>query len=808
MKLPLSLLLTLLAAPGLLADTTKAGKLLREGNAAAALQELHSDSGPEASFWRGRALVELGRLQEASTELQAVPSDHELYPYAAKALLYCAWQSNRVDFAVVATPMVTSSNKEIATLATAALAEFWLRQPRSQDNSALERLRALASDQPELQQLLRLLEIDNLRLKGEYDRALEQCKALENDRELPLAMRHRARLALSEIYYAKEAATPAQEQKSLSLISDDDAAAESFDDGKGEETLLHFISSHPDSPLLEEAFRRLCEHEAFEKSEYARTKLREWITDPLKSRRAAQALLIQQHLLNPDGANEAPVDVTCANTAAATCPNEAATHTILLEQTRWYLERKQFHEAALYLGMLQEDSVYKRFYETQLQNPITSATAHEYMECARLAPDALRDSALVNALVSALESGDTSAQNALFSMPDLTPEQHYQLLLARAAYWLKHEPSRARSDLSILQAEAAPGINLKADVEMDSAYLEMQENPATAHDLLQRSEINQHLSRLSDERQLRFYALQEEALRRLHESPGTAVPDSVMELIRGAAGKVRSPRVVAVLTLHLASLQSAREQHEAAIRTLNTLIRKYPKGDFVPRALYMSARESEFIGTLDSLRRAVQLYTQCAERNEELATKATIRLAAVQLRLGNHEEMEHVLTRLWRNKPDMRPEDKAMANAVMANSKALLGTPEGRLEAIEIVGRTINDPDLPRWWKHRALLHRATLCARAERNEDALRDYEAVLAMYPESDKAYTDAEWHILYSAGSGAVLQLLQLKRYADAADMAERIGNWNKQHADAGKHKQFTDWAAFIRRTNFVNNPSIPF
>ena len=222
----------------------------------------------------------------------------------------------------------------------------------------------------------------------------------------------------------------------------------------------------------------------------------------------------------------------------------------------------------------------------------------------------------------------------------------------------------------------------------------------------------------------------------------------------------------------------------------------------------MSARESEFIGTLDSLRRAVQLYTQCAERNEELATKATIRLAAVQLRLGNHEEMEHVLTRLWRNKPDMRPEDKAMANAVLANSKALLGTPEGRIEAIEIVGRTINDPDLPRWWKHRALLHRATLCARAERNEDALCDYEAVLAMYPETDKAYTDAEWHILYSAGSGAVLQLLQLKRYADAADMAERIGNWNKQHADAGKHKQFTDWAAFIRRTNFVNNPSIPF
>ena len=33
---------------------------------------------------------------------------------------------------------------------------------------------------------------------------------------------------------------------------------------KGEETLLHFISSHPESPLLEEAFRRLHERDASE----------------------------------------------------------------------------------------------------------------------------------------------------------------------------------------------------------------------------------------------------------------------------------------------------------------------------------------------------------------------------------------------------------------------------------------------------------------------------------------------------------------------------------------------------------------
>lgn len=815
MKLRLSLLLFLLVAPHALADTASAARLLREGKAADALYSLQADNSPEAAFWRGRALVELRRLEEASRELQRVPAGHELYPYAAKALLYCAWQSNRVDFAVIATPMATSSNKEIAILATAALAEFWLRQPNSQDNSALDRLRSLANEHTHLQTLLRLLEIENLRQRGEFDKAIEQCRALESERDIPLVMRHRARLALSAVYYAKEARAEKEQPADTPAIpllgdaTDEEPGATEFDDGKGEETLLHFISSHPESPLLEEAFRRLHEHNAFEKSEYARTKLREWMTEPLKSRRAGLALLIQQHLLNPEGALEIPLDVTCANTAAATCPNEPATRTILLEQTRWFLERNQTHEALLYLGMIQGDDVVRKFIETQLHDPSAASTARTYLECAREAPESLRGAALINALLSALKSGDTATQEAIFSLPDLTDEQHYRLLQTRAAFWLQENPAKAQSDIAILLAEKAPSADLRADVEMDYAYMLMLQNPHNANDLLQRSDINKQLVELSNDRQLRFFALQEEALRRMEgDDAEKAVPESVICLIRGAAGKVRSPQVVAVLTLHLASLQSMQGQHEDALRTLNGLIRKYPKGDFVPRALYMSARESEFIGSVDSLNRAARLYAACADRSDELSTKAAIHHAAVLLHLGKHEETEHCITRLMRSKPDMRAEDKALANAVLANSKALLGTPEGRQEAVEIASAAISDSKLPRWWRFRALLHHGTLCSRAGMNEAALKDYETVLDMQPAHGDNPHAAEWHILYSAGSGAVLQLLQLKRYADAAAMAERIAGWNPDFSDPAKRKQFVDWAHFIRQTNFVNNPSIPF
>ncbi len=808
MKPHFILSLALLTHTAALADSQRAAELVRENRPAEALDAVLHDSSPEAAFWKGRALIALGRLQEAAAALSDVPQEHDLYPYAAKALLYCAWKSNSVDFAVIATPMATGGNKEIANLATAALAEHWLRQPAGQDNTALERFRHLASGQPELQPLLRLLEIENLRLQGEFDKAIEQCRNMENDRSLSQIMRQRARLALSEVYYAKEETsskeqTP-QHRPVLPIIGkEENNVAADYDDGKGEETLLHFISANPESPLLAEAFRRLQQHKAFETSEYARTKLKEWMNEPLKPRRASIALLLQQHLNTPENSLELEPDVTYANNAAATCPNEPATRIILLEQVRWFLERNQTHEALLYLGMIQGDDAYKHFFETQLHEPESPTTARQYLDCAREAPEQLRPAALLNALICALKSGDEATQEAVLNSPDISEEQHYALLLARAGYWLDKDTAKAQADIDTLLTSPAPSLDLKADVEMDQAYLHMMQDPARARELLQKSFISDNLIKLSPERQLRFYALQEEIMRRL---AGTVdeinVPEAAMDMIKQAASKVRHPKVVAVLTLHLASLQSSCGLHVEAQKTLKTLILKYPKGDFVGRALYMSARESEFIATPDSLRRAAEIYATCAARNEELAVKATIHHAAVKLRLGDLESAEHTLVHLLRSHPDMRPEDKVMAHAVLANKKALQGTEEGRAAAIDLVGQSLAEKNLPDWWRYRILLHHATLCDRAGRHEEALRDYEEIFSMKPAMGESPAPADWHIVYSAGAGAVMQLLYLNRYADAANMADRLAEWNAESAAPAKRKQFSDWAQYIRQTNYID------
>ncbi len=811
MKPQILLLLATLLPPLAYADATQAERLVREGKPADALDALVVDDSVEADFWRGRALIELGRLKEAAESLRKIPDAHELYPYAAKALLYCAWKNRDVDFAVIATPMATSKNAEISTLATAALAEYWLTKPNSQDNTALQRLRELAKTTPGFESVLRLLEVENLRLRGDYDAAIAQCRAIESDTSQPLVIQHRARLALSSIYYDKEAMAPADEEKESALPADEDEEADisSFDDGKGEETLLHFISSHPESPLIEEAFRRLYQRAAFSQSEYAQSKLREWANDPLKSRRAANALLVLQHLQNHENAREIPLDVSSANTAAATCPKEPATRTILLEQTRWFLERGQIHEALLYMGMIPGDDATRLFYETQLHDPALASTARAYLECARKAPDSLRGVALENALVCALLSEDRETQEAVLNLKDISEEQHFSLLRSRAAYWLGRDNQKAEADINMLLGMAAPNQNLRADVEMDYAYLRLQTNPEAAQELLLKSAINNNLMELSSDRQLRFFALQEAALRGIAET-GSAlnVNQESIAIIRNAAGKVRNPQVVAILTLHLAHLLTTEGEYAEAQRTLASLLRKYPKTDFAPRALFMQARVSELIGTMDSLNHAIACYEECAARSEEMKIRALTRQAAVLLRVGNHEKSEQIITHMLRTHPDMRSQDRVVANAILANNKALLGTDEGRKEAIRIAGLALEEKSLGRSWKFRAYLHHATLCERFGMYEEALKDYEAVLALGPASGPKPSAAEWHILYSAGSGSVLQLIHLQRYNEAAEKADQIAGWNKEKAELSKRRQFSDWAEFIRQTNFVENKNLPF
>lgn len=211
---------------------------VREGDAAAALAALRAtpqpgsaeQGSPQDAYWRGRALAMLGRPVEAAEFFQQVPREHRLHPYAARGLIYCAWTSPELPFEQLITPLTTSPDAEVASLALAALAEHQLRFTDEPDTFALTRLKEKARQDSSLEPVVRLLTLHLYRRRGDYDGGIEYGKQLEQDASLPLLMRQRVRLAMAELYYAKE------------------RAEASADEGKGEETLLQFITANAESP--------------------------------------------------------------------------------------------------------------------------------------------------------------------------------------------------------------------------------------------------------------------------------------------------------------------------------------------------------------------------------------------------------------------------------------------------------------------------------------------------------------------------------------------------------------------------------
>ena len=798
-----------LLLPALYASTRQAEQMLRSGDAAGALQCLVDTTGPEADFWRGRALVELKRMPEAADSLSKVPQEHPLYPYAAKALLYCAWQSPDVDFATVVPPLATSRNPEIAETAAAALAEFWLQQPQSQDNTALELLRGMTEKHPEFIPVLHLLEVENLRQKGKYTEAIQLCRKMEDDRSLPLSIRQRVRLTLAEVLYAQEESlmhgAPTAEQTATATPGaadeeEEDPTTTNDTQGKGEETLLHFISTNPESPLLPEAFRRLTTHSAFHSSEFARTKLKEWIKDTEKPYRAALSLLIMQHLLNNDLSDKLPLDNSCANSALAIFPNEAPTQLILLEQTRMLLERGQTKEAELYLNQVSGNFPRKDFYRAWLAEETPSVAADLFMHSAEVASGELRPVAFANALLCALRTNNQELERTIMERADLVPEIQAEVQAVRALYFMEKDPVRAREALTALRALKLPQNSL-IDVKLDTAWLGLHDSPLTVAQELE----NMPTDALTPRQQLRYHALREEALRR------SAPPDRrsetehrICEHIAAAADQAKNAYVRGVLTIHLANRLSLLGRHAEAYGRLIRLHDNNPLGEFAQKALFLSAREKEFIGTLSSLKEAAQIYAHCADKYPAQKTRATIHRAQVLIRINKGEEAEQMLNHLLSKEEALPPIARALTYISLSNKFTMEGTEEGLRKAMEVSGRCTGDTTLPRLWRFTVLLHHAAICARGNDYESAIADYRKLLEMKPATTRNPEEAERLAFHRAATGAITGLLDMKRYEEAANLAEELSNWS---GAPGALERYKKWADYIRQTHFINKSAEP-
>lgn len=785
-------------------DIAVAEQLLRDGKPTEALAELQlAPHSPAAMYWKGRALVELNRLPQAVSMFREVASDSVFFPYAAKGILYCAWLSPQLDFVEYVAPLTACDNKEIATLAQAALAEHQLRYTTHGDVSTLEPLRALAAEDAGLQPVVDLLNIEEFRRQKQFDQAINACREMESNPNIPLIMKQRARLALAEVYYDKAELAKAMAAASPNGELDDEEMED--DEGKGEETLLLFISSNPESPLLDEAFRRLNSHGAFSGSEYAYSKLVDWSSELSKPHRAALAMAVRQQLqLRRTGYNEQ--DSTLANTAANQLPNEPVSQLIIGEQVRRLIQKGDIAQATLYLNMMKQDDTDPRhlFYKACCSPHNSSRTAEMFLKSAEIASSDLQATALCNAMYCAVLSNNQPMVDSLLTK-ELPVKARRALLLTHAGLILKSNPAQARAEIesaALLEPTTAELI----EITLQLAELDVQSAPADALVRLQAC-TNEERKSWSTEQALRYHALLIHAAEKL-KIGGEEAP-SAIELLTEAVKTTETGEVRDVLTINLAYRLSESDRHVEAMQMLQKLAEAATNGELKARALLLCGRQAEQLSSLENLTRAAEFFKAAAEIKSPYRNKALMLQARVLAWINRGEEAQVILAEVLRDNT-LTITERALALSIQAHEQTLRGTTEGIAAALETNQRIFELSPLPEAWQTRARLQHASLLARSGKREEAIADYMSLVegvAQSPTAD-APTEEQWFVIYFASSGAIAQLMRGEQFQEAAELADRIAAWPEptgtEFRVIGKGKraeQFANWADNIRKFNYL-------
>lgn len=779
------------------ADTSTAERLVRNGNYADAIKAIGDETTPEAEYWRGQALLRLGRLSEAALAFSRVPQENGLYEYAAKGLLYCAWQNPDINFVEAVAPLTADSNSGVARTALAALAEYQLRHTRSGDTSTLEQLRQQVGDNAELNAVVRLLDLESLRRRGLFDEAVSYARTLENDATLSPLMKQRVRLSLAEVYYAKDEALSGTE------LQEGDVD----DEGRGEETLLQFIAANPDSPLLEEAFRRLREHGAFDNNGgYAAAKLKEWSNAAEAPHRATLALAALQRMrfLSGTEAN----DATYANIAGTMFPEEPSTRLILQERIRELLARDKRKEAELYLRMLQRENDARTafFRAVCLSGTDAAAAKDDFLQCAAGAPSDVRAAALANALICAHATGDEATVQDILNSPALTSVRRL-LLITHAELLLDTDTASAVRELEEALT-LSPTPTQKADIIMDLAQTEMTDAPTAAEERLKTLTPDMR-AEWNDERQLRYVALMMTAADNMPREAEDTAERPALKVLRDALAEATRPAIRRRLSQVLAAALSDERRHEEALQVLEHAAAEQTTGDERAKLLLVAGRTAERLGNMQALRKAEALYREAAELNTGSTTAATAYLAGVLVGTDRNSEGREILEGLLRRRDSLTPDEHALTCTFLADALFLSGSDDDRRQALETCAAVRAIPGVSTAWQTRATLQHAVLNGRMGQHSQALADYLRVLATHPAAGEKPSNGEWFILYAAASGAISEHLELGHYEEAALLAERIAVWpyppgGEIPADAAggdKAAYFAEWAAGIRRVHYL-------
>ena len=781
------------------------------------------DDSARAAYTLGHRLAEEGHYAQAAAELRRVPQGDELHPYAARALLYSAWHSGLAQlFVETAESLLDCPDAEVARLAAASLAEYQLCVLEEADSTGMAALHKIAAKDTSLQPTIALLEAQQMLLRGQLDAADAACRQIDANRNFPQEVRHRARLILADVLYAREEqaktadadgqpAEKPQAKPATATVDDEDDTPVTDEpetlqtlEGKGEETLLTFITANPDSPLLGEAFRRLKAHRAFQTSEYARTRLNDWINDPERHpRRATLSLLVLQHLLNRDDTPDAPLDTTCADTAATAYPQEPATGVILLEQIRSLYLRGRMDEARRLLPALPSTlpgaraNAYAALWRAMLAEDNADEAWRKLLEETASTGGSLPQLVRRNAYIHALEH-DANAQPDPAAPPVEQARMH--LLSAQRMLCSPVSADLARAERELRTLLNSPQVD--AQTAFRARLLLCEVDTARGHGeeaLHQAQALREEASTMPAELRLDYYRTLEHAYRAAKSRK--EAPECIIAELQDALAKEDMPAELAdPLRLHLASLMTVSRHHrEEAMALLRRIVADHPRGEHEPLALMLLAECTAQGHAPSALRDAIALHERAAAHADKAtAQHARIRRASYLVRLGDLQEAADDMRRIL-NGESPAPREDALARMVLANALST-GDDAARAEALSCIQELVDGrlSELPRDWQFMVLLAHGMRCSRMGGAQPATAAFKRIIAMNPAlHTRKADDEEWLYLYRAATGAILLMLEDGAYDEALELTERVAKWNAGHATPKWARAFMQWADEIRQ-----------
>ncbi len=768
--------------------------------------ESHS---PRDLLFMAQAELSLGDTSQALALLQRIPPSEPLFFYAAKLRIYIARQHGEAPLQALLEDLYSSTHLETKQMATLMLIEIAIRQAQLEALESYMSSIAEATLPKNFAELRDLYQIDLLRLRGDFQKALDYGRSLEakSGTELSAETRASIRLKLAEIYYTRA------EQENHS--------GRDRDRGRAEETLLSFISTYPESAYIADAFQMLYEHKSFEESNTALTRLKRWVEpeELMKTRRAA--LCLKMLFLLQDPLDREP-QFNYVNTALASFPEQEESKQLLIEAARRLLRAGQTEQAFQYINLIDPSSTYGLFFTAQLL-----AEKEQYRDAAELfqsvaeTDTSLSTAAHVNAIICALRSDQYELADRLIRQTK-SSESELAILSARCAHYIHRKPERAR-ELAQQLLEKFPDSPQAVDARLDLVQMELDGQLAQLEQaelaLLKLSELEQE--HWSKNQCGRYYALKVLLARKLYDREQAALARLTTAEKRTRGGRHPHPIIVikealeqsddadttAFLTLYLGELLFEEKKYAEAIKLYTDYARSTTRSQTKALAYLLAARSSEKQGTLPALKKAIKLYYKSSAIESRYRIDALIGEAAIHVRIGEEELARELLSPTLEE--ELPPVQRSLIHSILANAWAYdaMKKPELITTVLEYSASMLDSKELSLAWLNRARIHHAHLCARFGMLHDAI-DYSDLIIKSLQEKKTLSRAEWYQFFHASSAKITYLIELNRFRLASDAAEELGNWVREHPDTQESPLLKDlanslreWVSSIRQQHYI-------